>query len=73
MALYTYNTFIEHISTPVPTTDSIHVQIYMYSLCTHNRQKGTDIQTDRHTDRKLDKVLHRITGTSPRDEVLVLI
>ena len=40
-----YNTIIEHVSTPVPTVDNIRIQICMYMLCIHNRQKGTSIQT----------------------------
>ena len=39
-----YNTIIEFVSTPVPTMDNKHTQIYMYTLCIHNIQKGTDIQ-----------------------------
>ena len=38
-----YNTIIEFVSTPVPTMDNKHTQIYMYTLCIHNIQKGTDI------------------------------
>ena len=53
-----YNTIIEHISTPVPTVDNIHIQIYMLMFYIHNRQKGY-IHTDIHTGKELDKVLHR--------------
>ena len=43
------NKIIEHVSTPVPTVDNIHIQIYIYMLCIHNRQKGTSIQTSIRT------------------------
>ena len=32
------------------TVDNIHIQIYMYMLCIHNRQKGTSIQTSMQTE-----------------------
>ena len=37
-----YNTVIAHntvhlFSTPVPTMDNRHIQLYMYSLCIHNK------------------------------------
>ena len=41
-----YNTIIEHVITPVPTVDNIHIQIYMYRVCIHNRRKRY-IHTDR--------------------------
>ena len=55
-----YNTIIQHSSTPVPTVDSLRIQIYMLMLYIHNRQKRY-IHTDIHTDKELDKVLHRQT------------
>ena len=44
------NKIIEHVNTPIPTVDNIHIQIYMYRVCVHNRQKRY-IHTDIHTDR----------------------
>ena len=52
-----YNTIREHVSTPVPTVDNIHIQIYVYMLCIHNRQKDTSIQTKSWTKYFIDRCL----------------
>ena len=52
-----YNTIIEQVSTPVPTVDNIHIQIYAYMLCIHNRQKDTSIQTKSWTKYFIDRYL----------------
>ena len=52
-----YNTIIEHVSTPVPTVDNIHIQIYVYMLCIQNRQKDTAKQTKSWTKYFIDRCL----------------